>query len=67
MGRDWPITITIKIYVFKPKNIDKVYKVTMYHINYNSLNKIDIDYKKNKDQTDASDNVLMVRRVHAYA
>ena len=39
----------------------------MYHINYNSLYKIDIDYKKKKDQTDASDNVLMVRRVHAYA
>ena len=33
----------------------------MYHINYNSLYKIDKNYKKNKDQTDASDNVLMVR------
>ena len=30
MGRDWPITITIKIYVFKPKNIDKVYNKEIF-------------------------------------
>ena len=53
---------------FKHKNTGKLNtKVSKYHVNFKSLYEIQINYKKNKDRTDASDNVLMVRRVYAYA
>ena len=39
----------------------------MYPVNYKNFVKIQINHKNHNTRIEASDNVLMVRRVHAYA